>query len=502
MSELRPYYDPETFNTGNTTVFRPGVGVIDENGVTIASKISRGSGSKFNSLAGLGLSNSYRGESSSRSIKNLIKLNNYNANIKKNIYSDLEFHEYFEWNNVGELLKSLFNSFLKNYINTLISQPFEVSRLLLQVGDFKTKIGNQSRQTDNVTGNFKKKNYRNIYNGNENNDTNDNDNVNDNDDEDDEELNYFESREAEFKRTRTIRQQSTKLDVPKDFKLHKKSKKYLVPVSLNTVDIMSSLLSTEGIRGLWRASNCTFIFTALSSTLEAWITGFLSPFFQIPDPFFVDVAHSSDPTTTLILSLSASIITGLLLAPLDLIRTRLIVTKVDNTERSFRNSIKNLNFYTIPISLIIPTILNSLANKFLKKFTPYLLFIKFGIESYGSPTIYSTISLISSILELFIKLPIETLLRRAQVSYLLKNSSNSNNCLKIKDADNELIVKFAGYSGVFTTLYDIFYNDGENRGLEAIFRGWRVGLLNILGSWGLEILQISYDDQSFQEEKF
>jgi fusion and transport protein UGO1 len=255
------------------------------------------------------------------------------------------------------------------------------------------------------------------------------------------------------------------------------------------------------MRGLWRATNTTFIYNTLSATLEAWITGFVSAFLHIPDPFFVEVAHSPEPTTTLMLSLGASVLTGLILAPLDIIRTRMIVTKLEGSQRSLRDSIKRLKFMTCPLSLIIPTILNSLANNLFKKLTPYLLLVKFGIDSTTSPSLYGTISLISSILVLAVKLPIETLLRRAQVSYMLKRAHGSFNSLKITD-DKAMVVKFAGYSGIFTTLWDILYFRGENGGVEAVFRGWRVGVLNVFGSWGLELLQNNYDDQISMEEKF
>lgn len=494
---LRPYYDAETFRAGGPAIFRPGIGVVDEQGNTIASKITNSSNLKrsINNNIGIGnVSRGYGGGGGARSsMRNIIRINQYNENIKKNMYSDLEFSEYFELNNVSELIRSLVNSFIKNYMRCLIAQPFEVARLLLQIGDFHITT-NDSQHGKHQ----KKKTNETDYDNN-----NDDDYDDDDDNDDDDEVYYFQSKDEDseilHRRTRTFKRKSvSKKTESRPTTLRKKN--HIRPVSLNTVDIMSSLLSQEGTRGLWRATNATFILNALSSTLEAWITGFISPFLQIPDPFFVDVAHSPEPSTTLMLSITASLLTGLILAPLDLIRTKLIVTSINGNERSIRNSIKNLRYFTCPISLIVPTILNSLASNVFKKLTPYLLFVKFGIDAYGSPVWYSTISLFSNVVELFVRLPIETLLRRSQVSFLLKKSE-SGNVLKIQNED-QLIVGFDGYSGVFKTLYDIYHNGGENSGFEGLFRGWRVGLLNICGSWGLNLLQQNYDDQSFKEEKF
>lgn len=486
---LRPYYDSETFHAGGPAIYRPGIGVVDEQGNTIASKITSSSNLKrsINNNLGIGSVSKGFGSGNGRSsMKNIIRINQYNEDIKKNMYSDLELSEYFELQNVSELIRSLVNSFIKNYLRCLIAQPFEVARLLLQIGDFQT-----SGDVNNVNDKKKaSKSYENEY-------------AYDEYDDNDDEIYYFHPRDEDpesiHRRTRTIKRKQPRGSAAASKVLT--SKNHIKPVSLNTVDIMSSLLSQEGTRGLWRATNATFILNALSSTLEAWITGFISPFLQIPDPFFVDVTHSPEPTTTLVLSVTASLLTGLILAPLDLIRTRLIVTSLNGTERSIRNTIKNLKYFTCPVSLIIPTILNSLVNNVFKKLTPYLLFVKFGVDAYGSSFLYSTVNLVSSIMELFVRLPVETLLRRAQVAFLLKKSETSENVLKIENED-QLIVEFGGYSGVFKTLYDIYYSSGENSGFEGLFRGWRVGLLNIFGSWGLNILEQNYDDQSFKEEKF
>ncbi|KAH3685477.1 hypothetical protein WICPIJ_003545 [Wickerhamomyces pijperi] len=490
MSDLRPYHDPTSFSPTNPITYRPGIGVVDQQGNTIASKIANSSHSR-RSISGLGLS-SGPGSTRGSSMRNLIKINDYNEGLKRDVYSDLEFMEYFETGNIVELLKSMINSLVRGYSKCLIAQPFEVGRLLLQVGDFETKMGNLIKEQE------ERKRESGAS-----------------EDEEEEELNYFESKdkdteEPQYRKTRVIRAPSVshKKSKPqatqKELKLTKKNtqSKYLTPVTLNTIDVISALLSSEGMRGLWRASNVTFVYGALSSTLEAWITGFISPFLQIPDPFFVDVVHSNDPLTTLLLSLSATVITGLLLAPLDLIRTRLIVTKIGSSERSIRKTISRLNYYTVPISLVVPVTMNTLASQVFKKVTPYLLFVHCGIDAIASPVTYSICSLLSSVMELFVKLPIETILRRAQVHYLVKDAEISSNALKIQDSDSKLVVKFAGYSGIFTTLYDAYFNKGENSGVEAIWRGWRVGLLNVVAEWGLGVIRSSEDVLNSQEEKF
>lgn len=422
----------------------------------------------------------------------------------KDIYSDLEFQEYFDFNNLKELFKTLIQSFVKNYVRMLISEPFEVTRLILQVGFFSTGSGSVKRD---------RKMQEPI--------------VSDDDDYDDEDINFFASasdisqpnsplkirprRKSVIERSvPSLRNSMMSLTNDKNLK-----KNHIKPTTLKTLDVMSALLSKEGSRGLWRAINTSFIYRTLSHTIEAWLTGFLSPFLNIPDPFFIDIVHSSDPFKSLCLSIAAGVITLIILQPIDLIRLKFIVTSTTIKEkRSFRKIITSFHLrdYIIPTQLIIPALHHSLASIFWKKYTPYLLYTKFNIDNFSSPFFYSTTTLLTSLMELLIKLPLELLLRRAQLEYLLKDK-DCNEELRIKP--EELSFQFAGYYGYLPTLYYIYKGIvpsyaieeiphdeiNENQGIEAIYRGWKVGLLNVLGSWGLDVLKDNVQP-NYKEEKF
>jgi fusion and transport protein UGO1 len=83
-----------------------------------------------------------------------------------------------------------------------------------------------------------------------------------------------------------------------------------------------------GAWGVWKGSNATFLFTVLQSLLENWSRSFLSAVFNVPDlgvkddlERLVDIA-SPYPWASLLIAGSAAVATGVLLAPLDLVRTR------------------------------------------------------------------------------------------------------------------------------------------------------------------------------------
>ncbi|ODV62077.1 mitofusin complex protein UGO1 [Ascoidea rubescens DSM 1968] len=494
MKELRPYYDPDTFDGDYLVIYRPGTGVLYENGKTISETLS---------------SNAYSNNNTHSNI--------FGNNLIRNLYHDLELHDLFDLNNFKDIFKNILNSLFKNYLKICISQPFEVVRLLLQIGYFHTSQFNDSRlspferQQKKLNQTHKDKNDLSIDSNN-----NLNNSIYANSDREDE-MDYFFSNT-----TNPYHNDDSNYD------LKPKNKNHLQPLSLNTIDIMSSILSFEGTRGLWRATNSTFLYNTLFTFLEAWLSGFLSPFLNIPDPFFIDATQSPSPLNTFLLSLFVSVSTSFILSPLDLIKTKFIITSINNSNRNFKNiisyqfssiissssnsedSFKILNliklvkFFLPPLTLVLPIFLNSFTSNFLKKFTPYFLFIKFGIDNYNSPILFEMLNLLSEIVELFIKLPFETLLRRSQVSYLINYKGEDQKKLEensLKVDENTMIVKFAGYNGIFKTLFDIYYlRDNENNGFDGLCRGWRIGLLKIFAGWGFRMS--NNPELSFVEEKF
>lgn len=62
--------------------------------------------------------------------------------------------------------------------------------------------------------------------------------------------------------------------------------------------------------------------------MEAWSTSFLSAVLSLPDPGVTDVAHSSHPMASLAVAVAATALTALLLAPLDVIRTKLAASMI------------------------------------------------------------------------------------------------------------------------------------------------------------------------------
>ena len=105
-------------------------------------------------------------------------------------------------------------------------------------------------------------------------------------------------------------------------------------------EVLGQLWSKEGVWGLWKGTNATFIYGILFRTMETWARGLLSAVLNLPDPSVagaavgvntfrsstgalgLNVAESESPMASLAIVIAASGIAGFLLAPLDVLRTR------------------------------------------------------------------------------------------------------------------------------------------------------------------------------------
>ena len=102
-------------------------------------------------------------------------------------------------------------------------------------------------------------------------------------------------------------------------------------------EVLSQLWQQGGATGLWRATNATFIYNILSKAIESWTRSLLCALLNLPDPTALtngpseivasvmgglNVSDSPSPMVSLGVAVAAAGIAGVLLAPLDLVRTR------------------------------------------------------------------------------------------------------------------------------------------------------------------------------------
>lgn len=96
--------------------------------------------------------------------------------------------------------------------------------------------------------------------------------------------------------------------------------------------MISQLWTKEGAWGIWKGTNSTFVYNFLLKTIESWLRSLLSALLNVPDPGLLggygvgggglDIMDSPNPLTSLAVAVAAAGISGLMLAPLDMVRTR------------------------------------------------------------------------------------------------------------------------------------------------------------------------------------
>lgn len=251
---------------------------------------------------------------------------------------------------------------------------------------------------------------------------------------------------------------------------------------------MAALWTKDGPWGIWRGTNITFIQSIMHSTLDSWLTAFFSAVLSLPDPFVLDtLSDSPRPILSLLITLTSTTLTSLALAPLDIVRTKLILTPSDAQPRSIAASLQCLPTLYCPTHLVLPTILLSSLPKLVSRASPILFRARWGVDIYSAPVLYNMLSFAAGVLELSVRLPLETVLRRGQLAYV---------------GVRRTLVPVGEYKGVLGTCWSVLTSEENGvTGWEGLWRGWRLGMLGVLGTWGFGGLR-SHSLDLGREERF
>lgn len=252
----------------------------------------------------------------------------------------------------------------------------------------------------------------------------------------------------------------------------------------SVLEVIAQLWNKESAWGVWKGTNATFIYGVLQSLLENWSRSLLSALFNVPDigvrndmDRLIDIA-SPYPWASLFVAAAAAVVSGLVLSPLDLVRTRLVLTSTSHGVRRTLSALRSLPSYVCPSAIFLPTVLHSLVHPLFMLSTPLVLRSKFMIDREVSPVTFSITKFCSSTVALFVKLPLETVLRRGQAAVLAtpqyvqaldgpsqqpsKGSKRSTAAQDQQQLELQTIVPLGPYNGVFGTMYSIVNEEGSH----------------------------------------
>ncbi|KAF2192077.1 mitochondrial carrier [Zopfia rhizophila CBS 207.26] len=468
----------------------------------------------------------------------------------RDILSDLDYDSYFPDSSpsLAAHAKRLVDQALWNYTSVLLAQPFDVAKTILQVHQATGQTppgllvnGAEPRSRPNSYCSGKFEDYPS--------------------DDSDDDAGYFTStaprvthippfsstspstsRSPERRRPRHAPSRSTSSTptqalptAPRKLELRK---------SDSLLEVISQLWQKESAWGVWKGTNVTFVYNFLLKTTESWTRSLLSALLNVPDAGLMgtaasgirglDIIDSPNPLLSLAVAVAATAIAAIALSPLDLIRTRLIITPTNSPPRTIYPSLSLLPTFTLPPSLLSATLLHSTLPTIISTSTPIILRSTFSIDPVITPTTYSLSTFLSSILELFLRLPFETVLRRGQVAVLQEHENQRLSSTyrshtqplrsPVFGMENEdptvrgfkTIVEPGPYKGILGTMWFIVREEGvqitgpgavatgqvqgrtpgfaerrrvrKGQGIHGLWRGWRVGFWGLVGVWGAAAL--------------
>ena len=425
-------------------------------------------------------------------------------------FPDLDYSEYLgdTPSTVTGSIKEVLNKAIWKYTSTLIAQPFEVAKLILQV--------HVAQDDDDNGGVITKGERRDAYGS-----RNEHDEMEEDLSED--EPNFFSPSapfdEASASPTRGRQGRSLRHITDRNGYIPPEaSSPHRIPLRNphSLLDALSALSSHSGAIAMWRGTNTTFLYTLLQRTLETFLRSMIAAFLGIPDAEISvppplgavpppSMLTSGSPSATILIAMIASAVSSLLLAPIDASRTRLILTPSSKGPGTLLATLRTLPSFILPVHLIPITFLTSTLPTLISTSTPILLKNNLKLDPVLNATTWSVATFVGSTLDLVIKFPLETVLRRAQIATWTSPTFSPPSSSSARKALETIVPVPQVYRGVVSTMWSIMREEGtsmsqkdraaaaigkatrakrKGQGVAGLYRGWRVGMWGLVGIWG------------------
>ena len=440
-------------------------------------------------------------------------------------FPDLDYSDYIPDSSPSttETLRNLVDKAVWKYTSVLIAQPFEVAKTILQVyvPAEDADRGDIVLEEKRAASYQRTASYRDDY----------------DEESEDDEPNYFSSSAPYSEsptsppRGRPARRITDRDGYIPPTKTSPHSLTLKTPHSL--LDALSSVSSTSGALSMWKGTNATFVYSILLRTAETFFRSLIAAVLGLPDTDLPsistsgipasDILTTATPIATLLVTTVSSFFIHIILSPRDTARTRLILTPSTRTPRSLLATIRTLPTpYVIPAHLIPITTLHSLIPSLLSSSSPLFLKSYLSLDPILNPTGWSIATFTTSAFELILRLPLETILRRAQIATFTSptiraraSGSRSAYTSTVPPPKCETIVPVQQhYRGIFATAWSIVHEEGyttpkasndpvtaaaaalgkdvdvgkgkkrKGQGVAGLYRGWRVGMWGLVGVWG------------------
>ncbi|CAE6432477.1 unnamed protein product [Rhizoctonia solani] len=183
---------------------------------------------------------------------------------------------------------------------------------------------------------------------------------------------------------------------------------------------------TEGWLSLWKGQLTSCIIDVLSAFLQPVALSLLSLAFMPSDPTLsFSLSDTSRPVKPLAITVASHLLIGVILSPLDLVRTRLIAQTSLSSHKTYSGPVAALRdiyhkegglagMYLHP-NLLIPTVIENTLRPLLALSAPLFIERTLFVTEESHPVAYQVAELLFSSATLLLTLPIETARRRLQI---------------------------------------------------------------------------------------
>ncbi|KAI9249689.1 mitochondrial carrier domain-containing protein [Phascolomyces articulosus] len=235
----------------------------------------------------------------------------------------------------------------------------------------------------------------------------------------------------------------------------------MAPMNGGVLDILGRIMKqpTEGWKSLFKGQRVTWIYEMLWGFLQPGFESTLNDVFGLYDDT-IPLMHLEKIGPNLITIVVSHIVVGVLLSPLEIIRTRLIVQSASPTNSKYKGIIHAFRTMcreeggvrAIYLSQnLVPTILYHTVRPLLASSIPIVIDRTLGISAQDSPILYGAAELTLRTLGLIITLPLETIRKRLHCQVPSKGEQNYETTVAIRPIP---------YKGVLDALYKIMKEEG------------------------------------------
>jgi fusion and transport protein UGO1 len=241
----------------------------------------------------------------------------------------------------------------------------------------------------------------------------------------------------------------------------------------------------EGFLSLWKGHGTYWLRELLHTSSQPAVEGFVNDRLGLYDDT-IPLQHLDKPLPNLVTMIASHIVVGVLLSPLELIRTRLAIQTHNEKKRRYAHpldalshvfnqehyaSLKSLYFST---HLFVPTLLTYTITPFVDHAAPLFIEHYFGISSVDSPALYGFYEFVWRCVGAALTMPIETVRTRLQAQ-VVGGARELETCVQIAPR----------YTGVVDCVRRMIKEEGGKRSKKAKQVGW-------WDSWGVQPLYRGY----------